>query len=626
MRLRKALLFGALLVAASSATALALASRRIAAEQSAYSAPSAGRCTPATLNRSAQLPGTSLAVSPLPGSYVASPATQISLLGVPAGLLSDISVKGSQTGSHAGHLRAYSQGDGASFVPEKPFAPGETVTVHGKLKAGARTEPFAFSFVVAHEDVQLAGSASAASAGAAATPRDPDEWQHFQSAPELKAPVVDVTARSPLSAPGDLFAAPYSGPGPSGPMIFEEGGNLIWFHPLPAGEDATNLQVQQDGGQTVLTWWQGHIPPQGFGQGDEIIDNTSYQQIGHVRAGNGFLADLHEFRITPQGTALLTVFNPIACNLSSVGGPSGAAVTDSIFQEIDLATGLVRREWASLNHVSLADSYSSATGSSMAWPFDYFHMNSIDPLADGRTLISARNTSTLYELDTTTGQIVTRIGGKHSDVKLAAGAATAYQHDASTLPSGVISVFDNGGVPKVHPQSRGLILSVNPKTKTDTVIAEYEHPNPPLASASQGNIESLQDGNVFIGWGAEPYFSEFSAGGQLLYDSHMHGSYQSYRTYRFPWTGTPSEAPAIAASAAKAGAPVSVYASWNGDTRTASWQVLAGPSAQQLAPVASAARSGFETKIATPGPEPFVAVQALGPEGKVLGTSRTIAG
>jgi hypothetical protein len=262
----------------------------------------------------------------------------------------------------------------------------------------------------------------------------------------------------------------------------------------------------------------------------------------------------------------------------------------------------------------------------MAWPFDYFHMNSIDPLADGKTLISARNTSTLYELDTTTGQIVTRIGGKQSTVKLGAGAATAYQHDASTLPSGVISVFDNGGVPKVHPESRGLILSVNPQAKTDTVIAQYEHPSPPLASASQGNIQSLEDGNVFIGWGAEPYFSEFSAGGGLLYDSHMHGSYQSYRTYRFPWTGTPGEPPAIAASSSSATSPVTVYASWNGDTRTATWQLLAGPTAQQLAPVASAPRNGFETAIDTPGPEPFVEVQALGPEGAVLGTSRAIAG
>ena len=130
------------------------------------------------------------------------------------------------------------------------------------------------------------------------------------------------------------------------------------------------------------------------------------------------------------------------------------------------------------------------------------------------------------------------------------------------------------------------------------MVAEYEHPSPALSSGSQGNMQSLEDGNMFIGWGAEPYFSEFSAGGQLLYDAHMHGSYQSYRTYRFPWTGAPSEPPAIAASAASAGSPVTVYASWNGDTRTASWRVLAGPSAQQLAPVASAPRKGFETAIA----------------------------
>jgi hypothetical protein len=621
MRLRRGLLGGALLVVLASTTALVFASRRISAEQAAYSAPSAGRCTPTALNRSAILPGTTLAVSPLPDSYAASPATQISLLGAPASAISGVRVSASQTGSHAGRLLAYSQGDGASFVPSKPFVSGETVTVRGRERIGSRTQPFAFKFVIAHEDVSLAGAASTSSAV-----KDPNEWQHFQSAPELKAPDVVVTTHASGTTPGDLFTAPYDGPGPSGLMIFEESGNLVWFHPLAPNKYATNLQVQQDDGQPVLTWWQGYIPPQGFGQGEEIIDNSSYQQIGSVHAGNGFLADLHEFRITAQGTALLTVFNPIACNLSSVGGPSGSAVTDSIFQEIDMETGLVRKEWSSLNYVRMADSYSTATGSSLAWPFDFFHLNSIDPLANGRMLISARNTSTLYELNTATGQVLTQIGGRHSNFKLSSGAATAFQHDATVLPSGAISVFDNGGVPKVHSQSRALILSVSPTAKTDTVVAQYEHSNPTLLSGSQGNVQSLEDGNVFVGWGAEPYFSEFTAGGQLLYDAHMHGSYQAYRAYRFPWAGTPTEPPAIAAAAEGAGKPVKVYASWNGDTRTASWQVLAGPSPQQLAPVASAPRSGFETAIATPSAEAYVAVQALDASGAVLGTSRTIIG
>jgi hypothetical protein len=618
MRLRSFLVAGAVLVVLASATTLALASRRIDAEQAAYSLPSAGRCTPATLNGSAVLPGTGLAVSPLPDSYDASTQTQISLLGAPSGAIGAVHVTGSQTGSHSGRLIAYSQGDGASFVPAHGFLPGETVTVRGSVRVGTREQPFAYHFVVAHQD-------PVDYAAAVAVPHDYAEMQHFNSRPELQPPVLVVTQRSPQATPGDLFTAPYGGPGSSGPMIFEESGNLVWFHPLPKGTEATNLQVQQYDGQPVLSWWQGRIPPQGFGQGEEIIDNTAYQEIGRVHAGNGYLADLHEFHITPQGTALLTVFDPIDCDLSSLGGPSGGAVTDSIFQEIDLRTGLVRREWDSLDHVGLGDSYSPATSANTIWPFDYFHLNSIDQLADGTTLISARNTSTLYELSTLTGQVLTRIGGKHSSVKLTAGAATAYQHDATMLANGTISVFDNGGVPKVHAQSRGLILAVNPEARTDEVVAEYEHAAPPLSSGSQGNVQALADGDVFIGWGAEPYFSEFSAGGQMLYDAHWHGTYQSYRSYRFSWSGSPSEPPAIAA-ASSSGGQVTVYASWNGDTRTTSWRVLAGPSAQQLTPVASAARSGFETTIVAPVAEAYVAVQALGAAGEVLGTSRTIAG
>jgi Arylsulfotransferase (ASST) len=606
------------LVALCSATTLALASKRIVAEQAAFRAPAAPRCAPARPNVSAVLPGTSLAVSPLPGSYDASPYAQISLLGAPIAALSGVRVSGSRTGSHSGRLRGYSQGDGASFVPSRPFRSGETVTVRGRVTSGSRAERFAFQFVVATPD-RLPYSPPTLPSG-----KDPLETQHFLSRPDLKPPAIVVSARSPQTAPGDLFVAPYSGPGPAGPMILDEAGALVWFRPVAANVAAANLQVQQYGSQPVLTWWQGYIPPQGFGEGEEIIDNSSYAQIGRVRAGNGYKADLHDFHLTPQYTALLTAFAPIDCNLSSVGGPSGGAVTDSIFQEIDLRTGLVRREWHSLDHVSLADSYSSPVDTSTQWPFDFFHLNSIDQLSNGRTLISARNTWALYELNTQTGQVLTRIGGRHSSFKLSGGAATAFQHDATVLANGTISMFDNGAVPRVHPQSRGMVVQINPQAKTDTLLSQYEHPGA-LSSGSQGNVQLLENGDVFLGWGSEPYFSEFSAGGALLFDAHMRGSYQSYRAYRFPWTGAPTEAPAIAA-AGPAGGAVTVYASWNGDTRTASWRVLAGPSPQQLTPVAAAARSGFQTAIATPGPAKDVAVQALDASGAVLGTSHTIAG
>ena len=270
------------------------------------------------------------------------------------------------------------------------------------------------------------------------------------------------------------------------------------------------------------------------------------------------------------------------------------------------------------------ESYSTATHASPAWPFDYFHVNSIDQLSNGRTLLSARNTWALYEVNTVTGQILTRIGGKRSNLKLAAGAATAFQHDASVLADGTISVFDNGGVPAVHRQSRALLLAVNPQTRTDSLVAQFVHPKP-LSSGSQGNAQPLPDGNLFIGWGAQPYFSEFTASNQLVYDAHWHGSYQSYRAYRFTWTGAPPHGPALAVTAAHSGA-LSAYVSWNGDTRTASWRVLAGSSPHGLQPVAAVARAGFETTIAVPGKPRYLAVQGLDADGNVLGTSSTVAG
>jgi hypothetical protein len=595
----------------------------IVASRASSAAPSSSpRCMPSTLNRSDILPGTGLQVSPLPESLDASPRAQISLLGASRAQLSHVQVSGSGSGSHPGRLLSYTQGDGASFLPAKPFTAGETVTVH--LSVAGRA--LSYRFTVAQPDpIKYVAPASTAAG-------KPSEVQRYRSRPELLPPALAVTtAASPATAPGYIMSTPYSGPGQDGPMIFDNSGQVVWFDPMPHGAEATNLQVQQLGSKPVLTWWQGYIPPQGFGEGVEMIANSSYH-VSQVKAGNGYWADLHDFRLTSQGTALLTVFDPIRCDLSSAGGSRSAAVTDGVLQEVDLATGLVRREWHSIDHVAMSDSYASAHSSSYEWPFDYFHINSIDPHADGGILISARNTSALYELDGHSGQIVQRIGGKHSTVKLGHGAETAYQHDATLQPNGQISVFDNGAVPKVHPQSRGILLAVNSQSGTDTLVTQFTHPKP-LSSASQGNIQGLPGGDYFVGWGPESYFSEFSPTGQLLFDVHMPSPDQSYRGYRFPWVGTPTEAPAIAAATTSAanptgasGALTTVYASWNGATQVASWRVLAGASSPALAPVAAAPRGGFETAIPTPGAQAYVAVQALDASGAVLGTSRTIKG
>ena len=114
-------------------------------------------------------------------------------------------------------------------------------------------------------------------------------------------------------------------------MIFDEAGNVVWFDPLAPNLAAANLQVEQYDGRPVLTWWQGYIPPQGFGQGEEVIDNSAYQPVlARVHDGQRLQkADLHDFHITPAATRrCLTVFNPIDCNLSWMGGRAGGGSGD----------------------------------------------------------------------------------------------------------------------------------------------------------------------------------------------------------------------------------------------------------------------------------------------------------
>jgi Arylsulfotransferase (ASST) len=581
-------------------------------------------CAPSTLNGSAALAGGAVTVSPAPETMDASYRSQISFLGVPAAEITNVEVVGSRSGSHPGRLAAYSQGDGASFLPSAPFSQGELVTVHATLHNGDGTTPFAWHFTIAAVD-KVSRSLE--------TPPPPRpsqrefqhfqrELQHFVSRPDLKPPTVTVTANSDARAPGDVFLAPYAGPGQYGPMILDSTGRLIWFKPVPAGARAADLRVQEYDGRPVLTWWQDPLVADGHRGAGVVIADSSYRDIAIVRAGNGYEPDLHAFQITPQGTALITVYDAIRCNLSAYGGPANGAVADTLLQELDLKTGLVRFEWHSLDHVALADSFLPLRpGGGPTAPWDYFHINSIDPEQAGDLLVDSRNTWSAYEIDKTSGQIVWRLGGKHSSFTMGPGASPAWQHDAEQQPDGTITFFDNGATPEEHSQSRGIVVRLDLQQMTASLLASFVHPRP-LVAGSQGDMQALAGGHWFLGWGQEPYFSEFAPGGQLLFDAHLPSPYQSYTVLKFSWSGDPTQPPTIAVRSRSHGGLV-VYASWNGATALARWRVLAGSNPRALAPLATAPRSGFETAIAVSRASRYLAVQALGAHGEVLGTSAT---
>ncbi len=568
-------------------------------------------------------------ITPFPGTPTAMPQTQISFLGASASALSDITVVGSRSGRHSGHLRSYSAATGASFVPHRPFTPGEHVRVTARLTVGHTTRTLSTHFKVAETVAPPNGAFPVA-------PGTPADVQSFVSEPQLHPPVVRVhQAATSASAPGYVFAAPFDGPGQWGPMIFDSAGNLVWFKALKPDEDAADFRTQVFHGKDDLTWWQGKTIILGYGLGEDVIANANYKTVAVVRAGNGMPTDEHEFALLPNGAALVTAYVPVRWNLSGDGGPASGVAVDCAVQEIDPHTGLVMWEWRSLGHVGIGDSYSKAPTSPQGF-FDYFHVNSAQMLGEGNVLISARNTWGVYLLNGASGRAIWQLGGKRSTFKESAGVAFAYQHHARLLSASELSVFDDEGAPTIAPPSRGEIIKLDTHAHTATLVRSLVHAPTGLVTGSQGDVQTLPNGGYMVGWGGLPNFTEFDAAGNAVYDAQLPAGF-SYRVYRLPWAGQPLTPPALtvkhepqppASCPPGAACPAqalrdTAYASWNGATTVASWQLLAGVP-NHLAPVATVPKGGFETAIPVPQAAPEYQLRALDASGHVLASSPVV--
>jgi len=461
------------------------------------------------------------------------------------------------------------------------------------------------------------------------SPRGPEPL-HFRSRPDLAPPVVTIDVPAGGTAPGLVFLSP-SGPGQPGPMIVDNDGQLVWFHPIKpipgaAITAATNFKVQQLNGEPVLTWWEGQVViPQGFGRGEYVIADTSYREITRVRAvGNGLAGDLHEFLLSPQGVAFFTIYHPVRANLTSVGGPRNGMLLLSKAQGVDVRTGEVVFNWDPREHIELDESYVPASNIEIdGGLYDYLHMNSIDVDTDGNLLISARHTCAVYKIDRSTGKIIWRLNGKKSDFEMGDGAQFFFQHDARAHADGTITLFDDGaGPPDASLRSRGMRLSLDFASMKAT-LAEQFLPLPSFLSTSQGSVQTLDNSNVFVGWGSEPYVSEYTSDGRLLFVAQLPSGFASYRGFRFPWVARPTGRPSAVVQQDSSGRAI-VYTSWNGATEVKSWRVLVGDSAGSLTLSTSAPKRGFETAIPVGAGAIFVATEALDEQGQSLGQSKPI--
>ncbi|MEY9845927.1 hypothetical protein ABH940_003010 [Streptacidiphilus sp. BW17] len=369
----------------------------------------------------------------------------------------------------------------------------------------------------------------------------------------LPLPPLKVLTDKPGTGGGDLFVAPSSANSAyaSGVEILSpDGRKVVWSHTVPTGQEAADFRKQTYQGRPVLTWWQG-TGLGGLTQGVDYVYNDRYQKVAEVRAGNGYSTDGHEFQITPRGTALILAYKEATADLRAIGGPADQKVLDGVVQEIDIRSGKVLFQWDAADHVPYAQSEQPLPASA-ATPWDWFHVNAVKEDTDGSLLVDARNTWTTYDVSRTSGAVRWQLGGKDSSFTLTAAhgqrlntARTlfAWQHDPEPLGHGLYTFFDNesagvantgtGAVSEL-PYSRVDTVRLDLRTHTATLVRSVAQPSG-LSASSQGNAQTLRNGDLTVGWGSLPYVSEFGPSGKLLFNAEFPAGVNTYRAYRFAW-------------------------------------------------------------------------------------------
>src|SRR3954453_11772890 len=358
---------------------------------------------------------------------------------------------------------------------------------------------------------------------------------NFVSAPSFKPATLTVNRSAKGQAPGYVFIAMFQNKffttplvGNGGPMILDNKAHYVWLkNASKIAPDTLNLQVQRYQGKPVLTYWDGTVQNTGEMVGTWHVLNDRYKEIAKISSADGWDPSGHEFFITKAGHALITGYKHVPHrDLSSVGGGTDQTLLDSGVLDYDIKTGKLVNAWSADAHIPMSDGYPPANPNSPV-AYDPWHINSIDVAADGSWLVSMRNAWTVYKINPTTGAIDWRIGGKHSDFTVPDNVAFAFQHDARWRNGGKqISIFDNdccalqpqpSGPPKAAPpvhgsQSRGLLMNIDENAKTVSLATDRKLYT--LISGTQGNFQMLTGGNAFLGWGQQPFFSEFSKTGK----------------------------------------------------------------------------------------------------------------
>lgn len=459
-----------------------------------------------------------------------------------------ISVTGSQSGKHSGKLVLATDNKTIIFKPVNPFSPDETVEVSVKRgftdRAGKVLPAFTSSFTVTSQEKPINPYLYLKTINPElyALRNLPNSIQADKDSLPQDFPDFDLTVTG-VPGSGYLFISPTH-------FITNDGYNLmignngdIFYSQRITGGYPVDFKVQPNGTLTFGKVFESFD----FGGGGKTIyymmDNA-FSVIDSFQMGNGYIADFHEFKVLPNGHALLLTYDLQQVDMSKIveGGNPGALVAGTVIQELDLDKNVIF-QWRSWDHYDLRDSYADLTQSL----FDGIHINSIEFDLDNNLLLSALALGEITKINRQTGEIIWRMGGKNNQFTFINESETyaplyfMYQHDVRRLSNGNIVLFDGGDRDR-RSWSRAVEYQMDETNMTATKVWDFRH-TPDILSSTMGSAQRLSNGNTLIGWGmasmtGNPAVTEVDPDGNVVMELKFNKLlFASYRAMRFEWEG-----------------------------------------------------------------------------------------
>lgn len=492
-------------------------------------------------------------VSPVPGSKRVSPLNNVAIRPGPvldAASLNGaaLEVTGSRSGAREGRLRLSADGRTILFDPREPWVLGETVQV--LLRPGVRTSAgtplpaLEFEFAV--------------------TPHEPQALRAGMSPPTDLPLSADWPRVSRAARPAAASVSPCDTLLPGFPDaqlagVDRPSGDAWFVAPWVIGgtETRADLLILDDLGKPLYqrTFWGRWLPVDFKRQPNGLLTfytndvndsfqfyamDSAYAIVDSFATGNGYVTDLHELQLLPNGHALMMAYDPQPVGMDTVvtGGDPNAVVWGLIVQELDGNKDVVF-QWRSWDHFQITDGAVSPLTTLTGPTVDYVHGNSIDLCPDGNLVISSRHMNEITKIDRQTGDVVWRLGLHAANNEFTFPNDTrgfSHQHDARQLPNGNLVLFDNGNY--LDPlYSRALEYELDEVNLVATLVWEHRDA-PDVYGGFMGNAQRHEDGSTTVGWGGSfgpRKATAVRADGGIEARLVMGINVMSYRTFRFPW-------------------------------------------------------------------------------------------